>query len=202
MRLSSRVAFVSVALLLLALAAACAPAATEPTAAPTLTLIPATPTNTPTPVPPTSTASSLVDPQSVVPPTPTRNPLASLEGLTGAALVAQDPVAAELVGIAQRLVADNLDLPIRRIRLVDARAVVWTDSALNCPLPEGEAVQQETDGYRIVLGAGDQEFLFHTDVDRVVPCDIANEHLPEGVLPAEAPTEEPTTEVTPEATEA
>jgi hypothetical protein len=137
----------------------------------------------------------------VIPPTPTANPLASLDGLTGAALVAQDPVAAELVGIAQRLVADELDLPIRRIRLVDARAVVWTDSTLNCPQPESEVVEQETDGYRIVLGAGDQEFLFHTDVDRVVPCDVENEVLPEGVLPTEEPTDEPTAEVTAEATE-
>lgn len=191
-----------VLLLLLAICAACAPSAAENTPAPTLTLIPATATDTPTPVPATSTASTLVDPQDVAPPTPTPNTLASLEGLTGAALVAQDPVAAELVGIAQRRVADDLDLPIRRIRLVDVRAVVWTDSTLNCPLPEAEVVVQETDGYRIVLGAGDQEFLFHTDVDRVVPCDEANENLPSGVLPTEEPTEAPTAEVTAEATEA
>lgn len=188
--------------LILAICAACAPSTAENTPAPTFTLIPATATDTPTPIPPTSTASTLVDPQDVIPPTPTTSAFSSLEGLTGAALVAQDPVAAELVGIAQRRVADDLDLPIRRIRLVDVRAVVWTDSTLNCPLPEAEVIQQETDGYRIVLGAGDQEFLFHTDVDRVVPCDEANENLPEGVVPTEEPTEAPTAEVTPEATEA
>lgn len=191
-----------VALLMIVFCAACAPTATENTPAPTLTLIPATATDTPTPVPPTSTASTLVEPQDVIPPTPTTSPLALLEGLTGAALVAQDPVAAELVGIAQRRVADDLDLPVRRIRLVDVRAVVWTDSTLNCPLPEVEVIHQETDGYRIVLGAGDQEFLFHTDVDRVVPCEPENEALPAGVLPTEEPTEEPTAEVTPESTEA
>jgi len=192
-----------IVLLLVVACAACAPGVAEITPAPTFTLIPATATDTPTPVQPTSTASTLVDPQDVLPPTSTPS-LASLEGLTGAALVAQDPVAAELVGIAQRRVADDLDLPIRRIRLVDVRAVVWTDSALNCPLPEAEFVQQETDGYRIVLSAGDQEFLFHTDVDRVVPCDAENENLPAGVLPteepAEEPTEEPTAELTPEPT--
>lgn len=188
--------------LILAICAACAPSTAENTPAPTFTLIPATATDTPTPIPPTSTASTLVDPQDVIPPTPTTSAFSSLEDLTGAALVAQDPVAAELVGIAQRRVADDLDLPIRRIRLVDVRAVVWTDSTLNCPLPEAEVIQQETDGYRIVLGAGDQEFLFHTDVDRVVPCDEANENLPEGVVPTEEPTEAPTAEVTPEATEA
>jgi hypothetical protein len=190
-----------VVLLILVVCAACAPGAAENTPAPTLILIPATATDTPTPIPPTSTASTLIDPQDVIPPTLTTVSIAALEGLTGAALVSQDPVAAELVGIAQRRVADDLDLPIRRIRLVDVRAVVWTDSALNCPLPEAEIVQQETDGYRIVLAAGDQEFLFHTDVDRVVPCAEENEDLPAGVLPTEEPIVEPAAEVTPEATQ-
>ena len=125
-----------------------------------------------------------------------------LDGLSGESLIAQDPVAGELVSIAQRVVADDLDLPVRRIRLIDVRAVVWTDSALNCPLPDSEVVEQETDGYRIVLGAGEQEYLFHTDVDRVVPCDAANENLQAGMLPTEASASEvPTAEITAEATE-
>jgi hypothetical protein len=35
------------------------------------------------------------------------------------------------------------------------------------------------DGYRIVLSAGDNEYLFHTDFDRALPCDAKNEQLPE-----------------------
>lgn len=183
-------------LFLLFVAAACAPTTGGNTPIPTLTLIPATATRTPTVAPPTATPSNLLGPQDVARPTEAAATPQSPFELSGAELVAQDPVAAELVGIAQRVVAADLDLPVRRIRLVDVRAVAWTDSALNCPLPESEALPQETDGYRIVLSAGDQEYLFHTDVDRVVPCDPDNEALPEGFLP----TAEATFEATPDAT--
>jgi hypothetical protein len=181
-------------LLLLLLLTACAPGAA--TAVPTLTLIPATNTPTLTPEPPTATPANLPGPEDVLGPTPTYTitPPPS-GGLAGDALMAQDPVAAELVGIAQRLVAADRDLPSNRIFLVDVRPVVWTDSALNCGAPRSEIVEQETDGYRIVLQAGDQEYLFHTDVDRVVPCEPANEKLPASVVL-------PTPEVTAEATEA
>ncbi len=186
--------------LLLLFAAACAPAATDAPVS-TLTLIAATATQIPTAVPPTSTPSNLINPEDVNAPTATIAATESLAELTGADLIAADPVAAELVGIAQRLVQEESDLPTSRIRLLDARVVVWTDSALNCPLPESEVVQQDTDGYRIVLGAGEQEYIFHTDVDRVVPCDAANEQLPAGLLPTEEPTSDAAPDVTPEATD-
>ncbi len=180
--------------LLLLIAAACAPSGE--TAVPTLTLIPATETYTPTPAPPTSTPANLPAPQDVIPTTATPTPFASSSDLTGDALVTQDAVAAALVSLAQRIVGDQTDLPTRRIRVVDVRAAVWTDSALNCPLPDSSDITSlKTDGYRIVLQAGDQEYIFHTDFDRVVPCDPANEQLPEGFML-------PTSEATPEATEA
>jgi hypothetical protein len=186
-------------LMVLLLAAACAPGAAGETAVPTFTLIPVTPSETPTDIPPTSTPADLPAPQDVLDATetPTRAVPTSAAPGSDDPLLAQDPVAAELVGIAQRFVADDLDLPTSRVRLVSVFSVAWTDSALNCPLPNSEAVEQETDGYRIVLQAGDQEFLFHTDFDRVVPCDPDNEQLPAGVI---LPTEEATVEATDEAT--
>jgi hypothetical protein len=45
------------------------------------------------------------------------------------------------------------------------------------------------DGYRIVLTTGEQFHLFHTDFDRIIPCDPDNEQLPN------------TAEATPEVTE-
>ncbi|MBK8031944.1 MAG: hypothetical protein IPK17_21180 [Chloroflexi bacterium] len=111
--------------------------------------------------------------------------------LPGEALIAQDPVAASLVGIAQREIAQELDLPQQRVQLVEVLAVTWTDSALNCPLPEQTATPMEVGGYRILLEAGEREYVFHTDFDRVVRCDPANEALP---------TAENTPEITPETT--
>lgn len=186
-------------LLIVLVAAACAPGGSSETPPPTLTLIPATDTETPTSAPPTSTPANLPGPQDVIFPTAIVPTPSTVDELIGEALIAEDPVAAELVGIAQRMVATDLNLPTRRIFLIDARAAVWTDSTLNCPQPNSEAVILQSDGYRILLHAGDQEYLFHTDFDRVIPCDPANEQLPDSFV---LPTEEPTSEVTAEATEA
>lgn len=181
-------------LLLLIAATACAPSAAGETAVPTFTLIPVTPSTTPTDVPPTSTPADLPAPQDVLSATETPTRAAPTSAApSDDPLLSQDPVAAELVGIAQRFVSADLDLPTSRIRLVSVVPVAWTDSSLNCPQPNSDAVQQETDGYRIVVQAGDQEFLFHTDFDRVVPCDFDDEQLPAGVI---LPTEEATTEAT------
>ena len=195
-------------LLLLTFIAACAPSGGSPTSVPTLTLIPATATDTATPIPPTVTSSNLPAPADVAQPTDTATPTGSSADLTGDALIAQDPVAGELVGIAQRLVADQLNLPTRRIRMMDVRSVVWTDSTLNCPAGNSQVVEQAIDGYRIVVQAADKDYLFHTDFDRVVPCELANERLPDGVvIPtlepiAESATSEVTTEATVEVTSA
>jgi len=165
-------------------------------------LIPATATDTATSVPPTATNANLPAPADVAQPSDTPTPTGSAAALTGDALVAQDPVGGELVGIAERLIAQQLNLPTRRVRLIDVRSVVWTDSTLNCPAANSQVVEQDIDGYRIVVQAGDQNYLFHTDFDRVIPCDFANERLPAGlVVPTLEPISEfPTSEVTAEPT--
>src|SRR5664279_2724254 len=137
--------------LLLLIAAACAPSAGSPTSVPTLTLIPVTATSTPLPIAPTSTSANLPGPQDVIHPTRVVTPPGSPLGLTGAALIAADPVAESLVGIAERLVATQTNLPTSLVGLVDVRPVVWTDSSLDCPVPGNDAVPSQTDGYRIVI---------------------------------------------------
>ncbi|MFN8376509.1 MAG: hypothetical protein U0694_27020 [Anaerolineae bacterium] len=94
-------------------------------------------------------------------------------------LLEVDPVAAELVLLAQQRVAAELDLPLRRIRAVDVRQIRWTDSSLGCPQPDQSYTQVITEGYRIVVSAGDQEYIFHSDFDRLLLCDPEREQLPE-----------------------
>jgi hypothetical protein len=63
------------------------------------------------------------------------------------------------------------------------------DAALSAPeditavAPPDVTIAPDTaiavDGYRIALSAGDNEYIFHTDFDRALPCDAANEQLPE-----------------------
>lgn len=155
---------------------------------PTVTLILATATQTPTPIPPTETPEATEVPGITIEIAPTA---AATPVPSDAPLEEVDPVAAELVFIAQGLVADQTGLPTRRIRVVSVEAFLWRDTSLGCPVPGQASTPNETLGYRIVIQAGDTEYLFHTDVDRVIPCDPENEVLPD-VLP----------EVTPEITDA
>jgi len=85
------------------------------------------------------------------------------------------------VFIAQRLVAEQTGLPTRRVQTISVEAYTWRDSSLGCPLPNQLVTEVETPGYRILLQAGDSEYLFHTDIDRVLACDPTNEILPDVV---------------------
>ena len=151
---------------------------------PTVTLVPATETPTPSPVPPTAIPDQTEEPLVTIELEPTLTATSSAEE------TAVDPLADELVFIAQRLVAEATGLPTRRIQVVEVQAYTWRDSSLGCPLPDQFVTQVETPGYRIVLMAGEDEYLFHTDIDRVLRCDPANEILPDTLDATEEATEE------------
>jgi hypothetical protein len=93
-------------------------------------------------------------------------------------LVEIDPVAAELAALAQRRLSEELEVSVRRVRILEVTPYTWTDSSLGCPLEGGEYSPVQIDGYRIVLAVGDSEYIFHTDFDRLIPCDAENEVLP------------------------
>jgi hypothetical protein len=169
-------------ILLILILAACAATNQAPTQEPVSTSTLIAPTATFTPVPPTETAtdSNLPAPQDLATPLGVGTslpPESTLE--SGTTLIDRDPIAAELVRLARELVGSETDLPPRRIQLLEVRSVVWTDSSLNCPLPDTLYLSLLIDGYRIVLRAGEQEYIFHTDIDRVMPCALENEQLPD-----------------------
>jgi hypothetical protein len=93
-------------------------------------------------------------------------------------LIEIDPVAAELVTLAQRRMAQELDVPPGRVRVVEVTPYTWQDSSLGCPVEGEDYSSVQIDGYRIVLAAGDDEYVFHTDFDRLMPCDEDSEVLP------------------------
>lgn len=92
---------------------------------------------------------------------------------------AADPLAAELLLMAQQRLADDLDLSTRRIRVVNLTPVTWTDTSLNCPSPDTAYEPGEIPGYRLVLAAGEQEYIFHADFERLILCPPGQETLPE-----------------------
>jgi len=96
----------------------------------------------------------------------------------GETLLLIDPVAGEMAALAQRHLAEQLDLATPRIHLVDIQAFTWPDSSLGCPVAGQTYTTMNIDGYRLLLAVGDTEYLFHTDFNRLTPCDPANEVLP------------------------
>jgi hypothetical protein len=61
------------------------------------------------------------------------------------------------------------------IAVVTLDAVEWSDSSLGCPRPGYVYLQVITPGYRIVLAAGGQTYVYHTDTrSAVVLCQTSN----------------------------
>lgn len=102
----------------------------------------------------------------------------SVAGRTEDLTLEMDPVAAGTVLLAQRRLANQLNLPQSRIRVVDVMPVTWTDSSLGCPQPGQQYAPITIAGYRILLVAGDTEYIFHSDSTQVLACSAANERLP------------------------
>jgi hypothetical protein len=101
-------------------------------------------------------------------------------------------VAADLAVLAQRLLAEQASLPVRRVRVVDVQAVVWPDTSLGCPQPDQVYAQMLVPGYRIVVEAAGEQVIYHTDFDRALPCRPEDERLPPGVILASEATAEAT----------
>jgi hypothetical protein len=93
-------------------------------------------------------------------------------------LIEVDPVAAELVALAQRRVAALANTQAQAVDLVSVRPYRWRDASLGCPLPDETYTSIEIDGYRIVLAAGGDEYVFHTSFTDLVRCPPGNEVLP------------------------
>lgn len=101
------------------------------------------------------------------------------ERLADDLLIALDPVAADMLAVVQRRLANQLDLPQQRIQLVTMRPYVWRDSSLGCPRPDQSYTLGRIGGYRVIVRVGDTEYLYHTDSITVIPCDPQFEQLPD-----------------------
>lgn len=93
-------------------------------------------------------------------------------------LILVDPFAADTFRLIQNLLAEELDISSRRILLVSMTSVVWRDTSLGCPFEDQTYSEAEIVGYRVVVTAGEQEYIYHSDSTNVYPCPAENEDLP------------------------
>jgi len=139
-------------------------------------------------------ASPVVAPTRPTPPPtaelamPTPTPMRRVERLIGDAAVAK----------ASAVLAERLDLPRDRIEVVSVTDDEMPLGDLGCPAV-GEEVEKRSPamiiGQEIILRAGDQEYVFHTDGRRLILCRIGEERMGEQVWPESEASEGRSTSV-------
>ena len=109
-------------------------------------------------------------------PPPSLTPRAVTPGGAGAF---EDPVAEEFYLLARSDLARRLVIDPDAITLVSWTPVVWPDTRLGCQ-GEGETYEAvEVPGYRLVLRAGGEEYVYHASFDTVFYCDPQDELSPQ-----------------------
>lgn len=93
-----------------------------------------------------------------------------------------------LVDVARRHLAGRLDLPLRRVFVVAASPMVWTDGSLGCGSGEQDTDPTPVHGYQIILRIGRETYEYHSDLRQVIWCPEGSEQLaiasatPEGIV--------------------
>lgn len=79
--------------------------------------------------------------------------------------------AARLSEQARRDLASRLQVPVEKVKTISLRPHTWPDASLGCPKPDMSYAQMETKGFVIELEAGGKKYRYHSDIERLVPCD-------------------------------
>ena len=69
----------------------------------------------------------------------------------------------QLVEASARDLTVQTDVPLDEIELLSAMNVVWPNAALGCPEEGMNYAEVQVEGMLITLGAGGQEYTYHTD---------------------------------------
>lgn len=85
--------------------------------------------------------------------------------MTPSAPTPDDPGLQNLIELTQVDLANRLAISVEEITLVEAIAMEWSDSSLDCPQPGMSYIQVITPGYRIVLQSNEQMYEYHTNRD-------------------------------------
>ncbi len=73
--------------------------------------------------------------------------------------------------LARRDLAARLQVPEASVRVQSIRPQTWPDTSLGCPKPDTMYAQVTTPGFVIDLESGGKTYKYHSDLQRVVPCD-------------------------------
>jgi len=94
------------------------------------------------------------------------------------------PMALKAVANAQVDLASRLDLPSDSVALVQVEPTEWPNACLGLPAPGEACAEVLTPGYRIVLQAGEQTYVYRSDLEGTVFRLEENTPAPGAYLPA------------------
>lgn len=94
-------------------------------------------------------------------------------------LLKLDPVAAEMVAVAQSRIAEQYIVSTTDVVLADVTPIIWEDGSLGCPERGVTYPTADVEGYRIVVELDNRAFIFHADDRTLIPCAPEDEVLPE-----------------------
>ena len=98
--------------------------------------------------------------------------------------VPPDPIAADIAGMVTRDFAASAAVDPADVDLSGLLSVIWPDTSLGCPRAGREYAEQETPGYRVMVRAGEDEAIYHTDSRAFIRCAPEAEILPDEVIAA------------------
>jgi len=96
---------------------------------------------------------------------------------------APDPGKRLMVEQARRDLAQQLNVPLVAIQVIEVQEMQWPDAGLGCPQPEEDYAQVITPGYWILLEARAQFYRYHTDETERIQLCSQNGRLPDGTIP-------------------
>ncbi len=83
-----------------------------------------------------------------------------------------------LVELAAEDLAQRLDLPLRRVFVVEAHPVLWPDASFGCALTDDPFPPTPVAGYRIVLRVGTETYNYHANYRQAILCPAQAVRLP------------------------
>lgn len=95
---------------------------------------------------------------------PTRDSLA-VGSRQPAGMVMRDVMQVATADLARRLNVEQSDVTVTNVQ-----STTWPDDSLGCAAPREVEAQEKVEGFKITLEYSGQDFSYHTDQQRAIPC--------------------------------
>ena len=76
----------------------------------------------------------------------------------------------DVMQVAQADLARRLNVKQSEVTVTNVQSTTWPDDSLGCAAPRDAEAQEKVEGFKITLEYAGQDFSYHTDEQRAIPC--------------------------------